>query len=411
MEINIDLPRWAIPLQEAKRFKFISGGRASGKSHERAEALVERMICEPDLRWVCAREIQKSLKYSSKQLIEDKIRKFKVSHLFDITLTEIKRKGGEGVVIFMGLQDHTADSIKSLEGFDGVWVEEAQSITQYSIDILVPTIRKDGSELWFTWNPKKKGEAVERLKDDRIEESIHVHVNYYDNPLLPEEIRKEAEALRKADYEKYLHIWEGQYDKRSKAQVFMGCYDVKEFDIDPSWAGPYQGIDFGFSQDPTVATRSYIDAENNILYISHDFGEVGLPLNDTAEKIIKAIPEFDKYRVTADSARPESINHLKMSKYVSEDGKNYRLRKIEPSVKGKGSVEDGIEYIKSFSRVIIHSRCKGVIHEFETYSYKEDKITGEIQDVLVDENNHYIDSLRYALEKARNKKRSIFDVL
>ncbi|MCK4957781.1 MAG: phage terminase large subunit, partial [Planctomycetes bacterium] len=150
--LDIPTPRWAVPLLAPKRLKGAKGGRSSGKSHFYAEAMVERLFMEGNTQAVCIREVQKSLKFSAKKLIENKIRKLKLSHLFEITINEIRRLGrdpatGEayvGIIIFQGMQDHTAESIKSLEDFDLAWCEEAQSLSAFSLELLEPTIRKDG---------------------------------------------------------------------------------------------------------------------------------------------------------------------------------------------------------------------------------------------------------------------------
>ena len=122
MELVIETPEWAIPLLSPARYKGAYGGRGSGKSHFFAELLVEEHVANPNQRSVCIREIQKSLQFSARQLIVGKIQALGVSHLFDITLTEIRSVRGNGIIIFQGMQDHTADSIKSLEGFDRAWV-------------------------------------------------------------------------------------------------------------------------------------------------------------------------------------------------------------------------------------------------------------------------------------------------
>ena len=120
MELEIKTPRWALPLLEDARYKAAFGGRSSGKSHFFAELAVEWMVMEPDLRFVAIREVQKSLKFSAKQLIEDKIHALGVSHLFEILTTEIRHKTGGGVFIFQGMNSMNSTSIKSLEGFKGL---------------------------------------------------------------------------------------------------------------------------------------------------------------------------------------------------------------------------------------------------------------------------------------------------
>ena len=163
MPLQILTPRWAIPLLCKKRYKGAKGGRGSGKSHFFAEMIVEEHISDADTQSVCIREIQKSLKFSAKKLIEDKIYSMGVSNLFDITQTEIRNVKGRGIIIFQGMQDHTADSIKSLEGFNRAWCEEAQSLSNRSMELLLPTIRAQGSELWFSWNPENETDPIEEL--------------------------------------------------------------------------------------------------------------------------------------------------------------------------------------------------------------------------------------------------------
>lgn len=170
------------------------------------------MVINPDWSVVCIREIQKSLKFSAKKLIADKIEALGVGHLFDIQATEIKRIGGKGICIFQGMQDHTAESIKSLEGFMIAWVEEAQSLSEKSMSLLRPTIRSEGSELWFSWNRKKRSDAVEKLFASNRDDTICVHANYLDNPFVPKEMKKEAAECERDNPEDYEHIWLGAFE-------------------------------------------------------------------------------------------------------------------------------------------------------------------------------------------------------
>lgn len=159
--LQIKTPRWFKPLLEYSRYKGAYGGRGSGKSHAFAEALIEQCLLEKTSA-VCVREIQKSLNQSVKKLLEIKIEALGVGHLFEVQEALIKTPYG-GQIIFQGMQNHTADSIKSLEGYDIAWVEEAQSLSQRSLDLLRPTIRKEGSEIWFTWNPNADTDPVDAL--------------------------------------------------------------------------------------------------------------------------------------------------------------------------------------------------------------------------------------------------------
>jgi phage terminase large subunit len=158
------------------------------------------------------REWETSLKESAKKLIEDKIEVLGVGSLFDIQSDQIKTPGG-GVIIFQGMQDHTAESIKSLEGFDVAWVEEAQTLSATSLKLLRPTIRKDGSELWFSWNPTRKNDPVDVMfrQGELPTDSRLIRANWSDNPWLPSVLNQEREDCIKANPDQYDHIWEGGY--------------------------------------------------------------------------------------------------------------------------------------------------------------------------------------------------------
>lgn len=402
MELEIATPRWALPLLRPARYKGAKGGRGSGKSHFLAEMLVEEHVLNPDQQSVCIREIQKSLKFSAKKLIESKIRKLGVSHLFDITLTEIRRIGAEGLIIFQGMQDHTADSIKSLEGFDRAWVEEAQSLSKRSLELLRPTIRNEGSEIWFSWNPDQPDDAVDEFLCglDAPPDSVVVHVNFNQNPFLPQTLRDEQAADLARGLDNYGHVWLGEYRTNKDAQIFAGCYKVQELQVGPDWSGPYHGLDWGFSTDPTAAVRCWISPDND-LYIDAECGKVGLELDDTPQYLKDGIDGIERYEVIADSARPESISYVK----------RHGITRIVGAVKGKGSVEDGIDHIKSFRTVYVHPDCVETQNEFRLYSFKVDKQSGQVLRDIVDKFNHYIDALRYALEKVLAAKSAPIGVM
>ena len=220
VSLEIETAEWALPLLEPARYKGASGGRASGKSHFFAELAVEEMVCAPDLRFVCIREVQRALKYSAKSLVEAKIRSMGVADQFDIRATEIRRRGGTGLMIFEGMQDHTSDSLKSLEGFGRAWVEEAHSISERSLNLLLPTIRAPGSEVWFSWNPDQPSDPVDKFFRSRPEGSVHVHATYRDNPFCPEVMITEAERMERADPITHEHIWLGGYFLGGSGRVY-----------------------------------------------------------------------------------------------------------------------------------------------------------------------------------------------
>lgn len=383
--LQIQTPRKFVPLLAPARYKGAHGGRGSGKSHFFAEMLVEKAILQPGLRAACVREVQKSLKNSVKLLVEDKIRRLGVQSSFDILEAEIRTPGG-GVIIFQGMQNHTADSIKSLEGFDVAWVEEAQSLSQRSLDLLRPTIRKPGSELWFSWNPAKPTDPVDVLLrgENPPKDSVVIQVNWNDNPFLPAELRADLEDDRRRDPDKFLHVWEGHYSLNSEARVFRN-WRVEEFTT-PADAVHRFGADWGFAIDPTVLVRCHIDGRK--LYVDAEAWQIGCEI-DRTPALFDTIPGARKSLIRADSSRPETVSYMKRQGF-----------RITPAVKGPGSIEDGVEFLRSFD-IIVHPRCKKVAEELTLYSYKVDQHTGDILPMLEDKNNHTIDALRYALEELR----------
>lgn len=188
------------------------------------------MVRDSALRFACIREVQKALKFSAKSLVEAKIRTLGVQHLFDVTEREIRRVNGDGVMIFEGMQDHTADSIKSLEGFARAWVEEAHAISQKSLDILLPTIRAPQSEVWFSWNPDSPSDPVDvlfkELERQRLageipaDRFVHARATYQDNTFCPDELLQEAQRMEKSDPESYEHIWLGGYFLGGHGRVY-----------------------------------------------------------------------------------------------------------------------------------------------------------------------------------------------
>lgn len=389
--VDLPTPRAFLPLLEPARYLGAHGGRGSGKSNFVAELVVEQsIIAKQDV--VCLRETQKSLKFSVKKLIESKIEAMNAGAYFDVQDKIIKSVRG-GVIIFEGMQNHTADSIKSLEGFDIAWFEEAQSASQKSLDLLRPTIRKPGSRLVFTWNPNEPTDPIEQLLRPRDAapppDSIVVEVNWQDNPWFPEELRKEMEYDRSRDPDKYRHVWEGQFASNSEARVFRN-WMVEEFDSDPT-ATFRQGADWGFAVDPTVLVRCYIDGRR--LYVDYEAYMVGCEIDQTPD-LFDRVPDSRRWFITADNARPETISYMR----------RHGFPKINEAIKGAGSVEDGIEFLKSFD-IVVHPRCVHTIAELKAYSYKVDELTGKVLPVLADKDNHVIDALRYACEGARKAKK------
>lgn len=383
--LSIQTPRAFLPLLRPARYKGTKGGRGSGKSHFFGELAVEEAV-SGHVRFACLRETQTSIKDSVKQLVEDKIRKLGVEPLFKITETEI-RGPNDSLFIFKGLQNHTAASIKSLEGFNRAWIEEAQTISQRSLDIATPTFRTRGAEMWFSWNPNHASDPVDRMFSENAGDPdfVCVEANYRDNPWFWETaLAKDMERDRERDPEKYAHVWGGGYQTSSEARVFRN-WRTEAFDT-PSDAVFRFGADWGFSVDPTVLVRCYLDGRT--LYVDQCAWEVGCEIDKTPA-LFDTIEGARKWTITADSARPETVSYMRRQGF-----------RIVPAIKGPGSIEDGIEFLKSFD-IVVHPRCQHVADELTRFSFKTDSLTGEILPVLEDKDNHTIDALRYALEALR----------
>jgi len=210
------------PLWERKaRFKGAWGGRGSAKSWDRAQAVIVKMATRPGVRIACVREVQKSLKDSVYQLCLDTIERLGLGPLFDAVETEIRGPNGS-LCIFLGMKDQNAESVKSLEGYDVVWWEEAQTAQQRSLDLLRPTIRKAGSELWFTWNPRLRTDPIDVfLRQAHIGNPnfLVVEAQWRDNPWFSAELTLERLLDLAGDPDRYAHIWEGAYETESDSQL------------------------------------------------------------------------------------------------------------------------------------------------------------------------------------------------
>lgn len=386
--LSIPTARAFAPLLQPARYKGAHGGRGSAKSNFFAGLWLEESIAEK-LDFVCLRETLKSLEFSVKKLLESKIEAHNAGAYFEVQDRRIKSKNG-GVTIFEGMQNHTADSIKSLEGFDRAWFEEAQNASDHSLTLLRPTIRKPGSELWFSWNPNKNTDPIDALlRGPHLPpNAIVVKANYTDNPWLPDVLREEMEYDKRRDPDKYAHVWLGEYVRNSEARVFRN-WQVEEFER-PAGTIHRLGADWGFAVDPSVLIRC--DIEGNRLYIDYEAYSVGCEIVNLPE-LFMSVPEAEKWPITADSSRPETISHMQKNGFP----------RIRPAIKGSGSIEDGIEWLKSFD-IVVHPRCVHTIDELALYSYKTDPLTGLVLPILSDKDNHVIDAVRYACEGARRAK-------
>lgn len=391
---QIPLPDKLVPVFEGDaEWRGAHGGRGSGKTRSFAQMTALRgyqLACMGESGVIlCAREYMNSLEESSMEEVKKAIRSVPwLNAYYDVGEKYIRTKNRAIRYVFAGLH-HNLDSIKSKAIVRLTWIDEAENVSEEALSKLEPTVmRETGSEIWATWNPEKKGSPIDsRLRQHPSAYSKIVELNYLDNPWFPQRLENQRKNhLAIMDHATYAHIWEGAYLENSKSQVFADKYRVEEFTPGADWNGPYQGLDWGFSQDPTAGTRWWV--HDNVLYLEREAVKVGLELDHTTEFLTKRIEGFEKYTTRADNARPESIS------YVARHG----LPRVVACVKGKGSVEDGIAHMRSYRQIVIHPRCTEGAREFRLYSYKTDRLSGDVLPDIVDAHNHVIDSGRYALE-------------
>lgn len=392
----IEFPDYFKPFFGDARYKGLYGGRGSGKSHCFAGLAVLRCVGRPGFRIVCVREVQRSIADSVKMLIEDKIEVFGLSPFFKVTEHEITGINGSRI-IFRGMQNHTAASIKSLEGFDAAWIEEAQTISRKSLDLLTPTIRKRGSEIWASWNPENPDDPIDdELRNHPPDGSIVKLVNWNDNPWFPDELRDDMERDRVRDPDKFEHVWNGQYRGLSEARVFRN-WRVGEM-TPPENVVWFYGADWGFAKDETAALRCCIpDAQT--LYVDAEVYELGVP-TDALPKFLNGLPDATRWVMRGDNARPETIDYIR----------RHGFPKLRAAKKGKGSVEDGITFLQGMD-IVINPRCVNLERELRSYAYKTDPRTGEILPAIEDKNNHLIDALRYAVEGLHRRGKLLREVV
>lgn len=393
-QVDLQIPAKLVPVfaTEGIRYRGAHGGRGSAKTRTFAlmTAVKAYQAAEANISGVilCAREYMNSLEESSMEEVKQAIRSVAwLDDYFDIGEKYIRTKNRKVSYVFCGLR-HNLDSIKSKARILVAWVDEAESVSSTAWKKLRPTVREEGSEIWVTWNPEKDGSATDKLfRKNPPKSSIIVEMNYVDNPWFPAVLEEERqEDLANLDYADYAWIWEGAYLENSDKQVLAGKYRIAEFS-ENLWKEAdrlFFGADFGFAKDPNTLVRSFI--LHNRLYIEYEAYGQQTELDHMPE-LYDTIPGSRDWPIKADSARPETISYLKRQGF-----------NISAAEKWQGSVEDGIAHLRGFDEIIIHPRCKNVAREARMWSYKTDRITGEVLPKLADGDEHCWDGIRYSLD-------------
>jgi phage terminase large subunit len=399
------------------RWKIYWGGRGSVKSWGSAEAIIRLSAAVP-LRVLCVREYMATIKDSSYKLLKNTITRLGLDAWFDVGAGTITSRVGSEI-IFKGLHNNE-QGIRSTEDVDICVIEEAQSVSQASLVSLEPTIRKKGSEIWALYNLMEESDPIHQLMlqllaDPVANDAIIHNINYDQNPFFEDtELYGQMMRMKRADPDLYEHVWLGKPRKRSSAIILSGKYVVEDFP-DDLWRKATRllfGADFGFADDPSTLVRFFMLEADTIggqpvydLYIEYEAYGHHVELLDmpafyaggnsitTPNLEFSGVPGSRDWPIKADSARPETISHIKGQAFA-----------ISAAEKWPGSVEDGIAHLRGFRRIVIHPRCTKAAEEAYLWRYKVDQKqldeNGQpmVLPIVVDKYNHIWDAVRYGLD-------------
>jgi phage terminase large subunit len=375
--LKIDYADVFDPLIDPARYKGAYGGRGSGKSQFFADLMVATAVRKPGFRGLCCREVQKSLKESAKRLIEQKIEAQGVAPFFDVQESQIKTPGG-GVIVFAGLQDHTSESIKSYEGFDVAWVEEAQTVSDRSLNLLRPTIRAPGSELWFSWNPRRATDAVDKMLRgaETPTNAKVVRANWSDNPWFPGELEQERLDCLRQQPDQYDHIWEGGY-----VTVADGAYfarDLAQAKLD--------GRITELAVDPVLQLKAFWDIgvrDATSIWVAQFSGQTikvldyyeasGQPLGTHLEWLRAKGYGSALCVLPHDGAKADAITAVRFEDHITAAGFATETVKNQ----GKGAAMKRVEAARRlFPRIWFDKRCDGGLAALGWYHEKRDDNRG-----------------------------------
>ena len=379
------------------RYKVAHGGRGSAKSWGMGRMAVVLSTYRP-LRILCVRELQNSIQESIHKLLSDQIERLQMANFFTVQQATITGANGTEF-IFAGIKSDPA-KIKSTEGIDICLVEEAEKVSETSWRVLIPTIRKPGSEIWVAFNPREETDPTyKRFVLRKPPDARVVQMNWNDNPWFPEVLEKERQyalslineaaddderAQAQSDYD---HVWEGHTQRNSQAAILRRRVVVEYFEP-PEGVRFHFGADWGFANDPTALVRFWITDTDGRQELWVDFESFGYGVEiDETPALFDKIPGARQWPIKADCARPETISYMARQGFA-----------ITAAEKWQGSLEDGIAHLKGFAKIHIHTRCKYLQQEARLYSYKVDRVTQEVLPIVVDANNHGIDAIRYGLD-------------
>jgi phage terminase large subunit len=392
---RLQLPEKLAPLFEPRRYKVLHGGRGGGKSWSVAAVLLA-MAADRPLRILCAREIQKSMRDSVHRLLRDQIVKLGMEWFYEVFDTEIRGANGS-LFLFTGLQSHTVDSIKSFEGVDIVWVEEAHGVSKKSWDVLIPTIRKEGSEIWLTLNPDMEtDETYQRFIASPSPDTWVCEINWRDNPWFPavleDERQKAKRSMLKDDYE---HIWEGKARKVAAGAIYRHEIEAL-YEENRARDVPY---------DPTLPVHTVWDLGWNdamtILMVQRGPQDVRIInyIEDSHRTLDWYVAKLDKlpYRWGTDylphDGKTKNFQTGKSTEQLLREMGRRQVRSLDRAA----DVEEGIKLARMlFPRCYIdQTKAARLLECLKRYRRRIHTVTNEPMEPLHDEYSHGADCFRY----------------
>jgi phage terminase large subunit len=417
-QLTVDAPDALLPLIQPSRYKAAYGGRGGAKSHFFAEQIILRCFSKKT-RVACIREVQATIKDSVRQLLMDKIEKLGLGAHFEVLEGEIRGKNGS-LIVFKGMQSYNAHNIKSLEDFDIAWVEEAQTFSETSLRLLRPTIRKDGSEIWFSWNPRHSTDAVDKFFRGEAppKNATIIPVNWYDNPWFPPILVEEKDTDYQNDPEVAEHVWGGGYELITEAAYYAKHVSALErmgrVGYFPHIPGKkvYTSWDLGVDDYTAIWFYQVLEVDKLPRVRIIDYYEAS---NFGAEDILReALPEYtpdvhDKLSAMMELGRDDLFDYerhfLPHDVKVREWGNGARTRiqtlnslgvPMSKMLRGAAqNPEDRIQAVRRLLPLCEFQQSKRVmvgLSRLRRYSRKKNEALGTYTGILHDENSHGADA-------------------
>lgn len=367
-------------IRKKSRYKIAYGGRGSGKSWSFALTFV-RMACQQDVRVLCTRELQTSLRSSVHQLLRDTIIRNGLLMEFKITMNMIRHTRTGAFFIFAGLKNNP-EAVKSTEGLTHVWIEEGQTISEESMSLLIPSVRGQDSEIWITMNPRyEKDHIYSKFIAGNHPEVFKKKVNWQDNPWFPTVLEVEKQYDYETNHAMYLHTWEGELRPYGERPLFDPAALVRGGTELSGGIGAF-GLDLSYSGKSALVGISISEAGDE-LFILQASSRTRLSL----PKITEFLGEIDN-TVVVDNARPEVIDLMRESGYT-----------VRRSKKGAGSVLRGADRMARFRHIHFAPDTEDVLDEFSRLGWDEsENLIGD---------RDFFDATRYALEVLEGKMKII----